>query len=118
MTRNRIVLCVFTLFARGGAGLAQAATGPARARLDAFATGLHSLTGHFSQTLTNVNGQTSKPSNGTLALEAPREFRWDTTTPYQQPIIAARGRVGMSERTYAGRGGEECVMTWRSRESP
>ena len=34
--------------------VAQAAAGPARARLDAFATGLHSLTGHFSQTLTDL----------------------------------------------------------------
>lgn len=76
-------------------GMAQAATGPARARLDAFATGLHSLTGHFSQTLTNVNGQDSKTSTGTLALEAPREFRWDTTAPYRQTIVADGGRVWM-----------------------
>ncbi len=95
MTRNRIVLCIFTLFALGVAGLAQAAAGPARARLDAFASGLHSLTGHFSQTLTNVNGQGSKTSSGTLALEAPREFRWDTTEPYKQTIVADGGRVWM-----------------------
>ena len=75
--------------------VAHAATGPARARLDAFATGLHALTGHFSQTLTNVNGQDSKTSTGTLALEAPREFRWDTTAPYQQTIVADGGRVWM-----------------------
>ena len=73
----------------------QAATGPARTRLDAFATGLHSLTGNFSQTLTNVNGQASKTSSGTLALEAPREFRWDTLTPYKQTIVADGGRVWM-----------------------
>lgn len=72
---------------------AHAATGPARARLDAFATGLHALTGHFSQTLTNPNGQASQTSSGTLALEAPREFRWDTLTPYQQTIVADGGRV-------------------------
>jgi outer membrane lipoprotein carrier protein len=75
--------------------VAHAATGPARARLDVFATGLHALTGHFSQTLTNVNGQDSKTSTGTLALEAPREFRWDTTAPYQQTIVADGGRVWM-----------------------
>ena len=74
---------------------AYAATGPARARLDAFATGLHSLTGHFSQTLTNANGQASKISFGTLALEAPREFRWDTLKPYKQTIVADGGRVWM-----------------------
>jgi outer membrane lipoprotein carrier protein len=74
-------------------GLAQAATGPARARLDAFATGLHSLTGHFTQTLTDVNGQDGKSSSGTLALEAPRQFRWDTLAPYKQTIVADGSRV-------------------------
>jgi len=75
------------------AGLAQAATGPARARLDAFAHGLHSLTGHFTQTLTNADGQPGQTSSGTLALEAPREFRWDTTAPYKQTIVADGSRV-------------------------
>lgn len=95
MTRNRTLFGISVLLVLGVVGLAQAATGPARARLDAFATGLHSLTGHFSQTLTNVNGQDSKTSTGTLALEAPREFRWDTTAPYQQTIVADGGRVWM-----------------------
>src|SRR6185312_11045847 len=36
MTRNHIILCIVALSALGVAGLAQAATGPARARLDAF----------------------------------------------------------------------------------
>jgi outer membrane lipoprotein carrier protein len=75
------------------AGLAQAATGPARARLDAFADGLHSLTGHFTQTLSNANGQPGQTSSGTLALEAPREFRWDTVAPYRQTIVADGSRV-------------------------
>ncbi|OOG64390.1 outer membrane lipoprotein carrier protein LolA [Rhodanobacter sp. B04] len=75
--------------------LAQAAVGPARAKLDAFATGLHSLTGHFTQTLTDINGQASKSSAGTLALEAPRQFRWDTLTPYKQTIVADGSRVWM-----------------------
>jgi outer membrane lipoprotein carrier protein len=75
--------------------VAQAATGPARARLDAFATGLHSLTGHFSQTLTDINGSTGKSSTGTLALQAPRQFRWDTLAPYKQTIVADGSRVWM-----------------------
>ncbi|MET4570420.1 outer membrane lipoprotein chaperone LolA [Rhodanobacter soli] len=75
--------------------VAQAAAGPARARLDAFATGLHSLTGHFSQTLTDLNGHTSKNSSGTLALQAPRQFRWDTLAPYKQTIVADGSRVWM-----------------------
>ncbi|HEX7815372.1 outer membrane lipoprotein chaperone LolA [Dyella sp.] len=72
---------------------AHAAAGNARARLDAFATNLHSLTGHFSQSLTDANGQPGKSSSGTLALEAPRQFRWETTAPYKQTIVADGSRV-------------------------
>jgi outer membrane lipoprotein carrier protein len=72
---------------------AMAATGPARTRLDAFATGLHALTGHFEQALTDINGQASKRSSGTLALLAPRQFRWDTLSPYKQTIVADGSRV-------------------------
>ncbi|HWU74910.1 MAG TPA: outer membrane lipoprotein chaperone LolA [Rhodanobacter sp.] len=74
---------------------AQAAVGPARARLNAFATGLHSLTGHFNQTLTDANGNASKTSAGTLAMLAPRQFRWETLTPYKQTIVADGGRIWM-----------------------
>lgn len=73
----------------------QAATGPARARLDAFAQNLHSLTGHFSQSLIDINGQGSKTSAGTLALQSPRQFRWETLTPYKQTIVADGSRVWM-----------------------
>jgi len=67
--------------------------GAARARLDAFAQNLHSLTGQFNQSLTDINGKSTKTSAGTLALEAPREFRWDTLTPYKQTIVADGSRV-------------------------
>jgi len=92
MKRLMLVLSTIVL-ALSLSAIAQAATGPARARLDAFATGLHSLTGHFSQSLTDINGQTKKTSSGTLALEAPRQFRWDTLAPYKQTIVADGSRV-------------------------
>ncbi|URX61433.1 outer membrane lipoprotein chaperone LolA [Luteibacter anthropi] len=69
------------------------AAGPARDRLDAFAKGLHSITGRFSQTLSNANGDAGKTSTGTLALQAPRQFRWETTAPYKQTIVADGSRV-------------------------
>ncbi|KAF1003237.1 MAG: Outer-membrane lipoprotein carrier protein [Luteibacter sp.] len=69
------------------------AAGPARERLDAFAKGLHSLTGRFSQTLSNANGDAGKTSTGTLALQAPRQFRWETLAPYKQTIVADGSRV-------------------------
>jgi outer membrane lipoprotein carrier protein len=91
---HRLAFALFTAALLVGAGTCAAAD-TARARLDAFATGLHSLTGNFQQTLTDINGSASKVSAGTLALEAPRQFRWNTTTPYQQTIVADGSRVWM-----------------------
>ena len=90
---NRLVLIFLASLAFSLASLAHAATGPARQRLDAFATDLHSLKGHFTQTLTDASGQGAKTSSGTLALEAPRQFRWDTLEPYKQTIVADGSRV-------------------------
>ena len=60
----------------------------ARARLDAFAKGVTSLSGAFEQQVFDPNGTPGKKTAGTLALEAPRQFRWEVTTPYQQQIVA------------------------------
>jgi len=89
---KRLLLLATATFALSLSGLAMAA-GPARTRLDAFATGLHSLSGKFSQTLKDANGNAGKPSTGTLALEAPRQFRWETLTPSKQTIVADGSRV-------------------------
>ena len=94
MKRFKLAITAVVLMLSLGTA-AQAATGAARARLDAFASGLHSLTGHFTQSLTDINGQTTKTSSGTLALEAPRQFRWDTLAPYKQTIVADGSRVWM-----------------------
>ena len=91
---KRLIL-VAAAFLLSVAGTAQAATGAARARLDAFATGLHSLTGSFTQTLVDPNGNAGKTSTGSLGLEAPRQFRWETTAPYKQTIVADGSRVWM-----------------------
>jgi outer membrane lipoprotein carrier protein len=90
---NRPVLIFLATLALSLAGLTHATTGPGRQRLDAFATDLHSLKGHFTQTLTDASGQGAKTSSGTLALEAPRQFRWDTLEPYKQTIVADGSRV-------------------------
>lgn len=94
MKRFKLAITAVVLMLSLGTA-AQAATGAARARLDTFASGLHSLTGHFTQSLTDINGQTTKTSSGTLALEAPRQFRWDTLAPYKQTIVADGSRVWM-----------------------
>lgn len=90
---NRLVVIFLATLALFPAAMVHATAGPARQRLDAFATNLHSLKGHFSQTLTDASGQGAKTSSGTLALEAPRQFRWDTLEPYKQTIVADGSRV-------------------------
>lgn len=84
-----IVLAVF-------AGAAFGATG-ARARLDAFAHGLHSLRGDFTQTVYDPHGNIVGSSRGMLALEAPRLFRWQVTDPYRQLIVADGKKVWVYE---------------------
>ena len=65
----------------------------ARARLQAFSTDLHSLDGAFEQSVTGAKGSRGEPSKGTLALKAPRQFRWQTTSPFEQTIVADGTRV-------------------------
>lgn len=78
------------------AATAYAATG-ARARLDEFANGLHSLRGDFTQTVYDAHGNITGASHGLLALEAPRLFRWEVTDPYQQLIVADGKKVWVYE---------------------
>ncbi|HJR14463.1 MAG TPA: outer membrane lipoprotein chaperone LolA [Rhodanobacteraceae bacterium] len=73
-----------------------AATG-GRARLDAFANGLRSLAGNFSQTVYDAHGNITGSSHGLLALQAPRLFRWQVTDPYQQLIVADGKKVWVYE---------------------
>ncbi|TAN04436.1 MAG: outer membrane lipoprotein chaperone LolA [Rhodanobacteraceae bacterium] len=90
--RKLILLLTLSLFAVS----AFAATG-ARARLDAFAHGLHSLRGDFSQTVYDSHGNIAGSSHGMLALQAPRLFRWQVTDPYQQLIVADGHKVWVYE---------------------
>lgn len=65
----------------------------ARARLDAFAKGIVSISADFNQQVFDSNGSAGKASTGTLALKAPRQFRWDVAKPYQQLIVADGEKV-------------------------
>lgn len=69
----------------------------ARARMEAFSRGLNSVTAQFAQTVTDANGRRGDESRGTLALEAPRQFRWETRQPYEQVIVADGARVWIYE---------------------
>ncbi len=65
----------------------------ARSRLDAFAKDLHAVSATFEQQVFDVERGKGKTTQGTLALRAPRQFRWDTTAPYKQLIVADGEKV-------------------------
>ena len=69
----------------------------ARSRMEAFSKDLESVTADFSQTVTDANGERGDESRGTMALEAPRQFRWETKQPYEQTIVADGARVWVYE---------------------
>jgi outer membrane lipoprotein carrier protein len=75
-----------------GSSTASAADG-ARARLDAFSKDLKSISANFEQHVLDLNGGAGKTSRGTLALKAPRQFRWETIAPYKQTIVADGDKV-------------------------
>lgn len=69
----------------------------ARARMQSFSGGLHAVSADFTQSVTDANGRRGEESRGTLALQAPRDFRWETMSPYQQTIVADGTRVWIYE---------------------
>lgn len=85
----KILALTILLFASIGAEAAD----NARARLDSFAKDLRAVAANFEQQVSNANGGPGKTSRGTLALKAPRQFRWETTTPYKQLIVADGEKV-------------------------
>jgi outer membrane lipoprotein carrier protein len=88
----RLFLLAFTLFATTAS-----AADAARARMQAFSKDLKSITADFSQSVTDSDGRRSEASRGTMALKAPRQFRWETKEPYQQTIVADGQRVWVYE---------------------
>jgi outer membrane lipoprotein carrier protein len=74
-----------------------AAADTARSRMEAFSKDLKSVTADFTQTVTDANGGRGDASRGTMALEAPRQFRWVTKAPYEQTIVADGTRVWIYE---------------------
>ena len=93
------------------AGQARAADS-ARARLDVFSKGMSSVSANFEQQVSDANGGKAKTSRGTLALKAPRLFRWDTSAPYKQLIVADGEKVwiydpDLEQVTVRAQGSEE-----------
>ena len=67
---------------------ALAHAGPARDRLESFAKNLDAVRGDFVQQVYDVEGRLDETSRGSLALQAPRLFRWSYEAPYPQLIVA------------------------------
>ncbi len=84
----------------------------ARSRLEAFSNGIRIISAHFEQSVIGAKGNRGETSSGTLALKAPRQFRWQTTTPYEQLIVADGNRVwiydpDLEQVSVRGQGAEE-----------
>lgn len=81
LNRTCLALC---LFATASVAMAD----EARQSLDRFAKGLTALEGRFEQRVFNTDGSLREEADGTVALKAPRQFRWQYETPYEQIIVA------------------------------
>lgn len=76
---------------------ASTAAAGARDDLNAFTKGLKGLDGRFSQQVFDPKGKVKERSTGTVALSAPRLFRWQYATPYPQVIVADGKHVWVHE---------------------
>jgi len=106
MPAFRIVLALVSLL------FAASATAGARDSLAAFTKNLKGLDGQFSQQVFDANGKRKESSSGRVALSAPRLFRWEYATPYEQLIVADGKKVwvydpDLSQVTVRPQGAEE-----------
>ncbi|KAF1690642.1 outer membrane lipoprotein chaperone LolA [Pseudoxanthomonas koreensis] len=69
----------------------------ARDELVRFTSGLKGLEGSFSQQVFDANGRAKESSTGTVAVSAPRLFRWEYLKPFAQLIVADGQKVWIYE---------------------
>ncbi len=77
----RILAVLLTLLA--GPALADSL-----ATLEHFYSGTRTLSGRFTQTVSDANGTVTEESQGQFAIQRPGRFRWDYQAPYEQTIVA------------------------------
>jgi outer membrane lipoprotein carrier protein len=87
LMRGRLAITIL-LFAAAHADAADIA----RSKLDAFAKNISSISADFEQQVYTGKSK-GKLSQGTLALKAPRQFRWDVSKPFKQLIVADGEKV-------------------------
>lgn len=56
--------------------------------VDRFTDGLAGLDGRFEQEVLGVDGELKERSSGTIALQVPRQLRWEYLEPFPQTIVA------------------------------
>lgn len=76
---------------------ASAAHAGGRERLTEFTAGLKGLDGRFSQQVYDPRGKLKESASGSVALSAPRLFRWEYSRPYPQLIVADGRHVWVYE---------------------
>jgi outer membrane lipoprotein carrier protein len=74
--------------------------------------GLKGLDGHFEQKVFEASGRLKEDSTGSVALSAPRLFRWEYLKPHPQVIVADGDHVwvydpDLEQVTVKNQGGEE-----------
>jgi outer membrane lipoprotein carrier protein len=69
----------------------------ARDDLNDFVRGLKGLDGRFTQQVYDPKGKLKETASGTVALSAPRLFRWEYAKPYPQLIVADGKHVWVYE---------------------
>lgn len=89
MIRMRHLLAALALLST----VAGSAFAGPRDDLATFSSGLKGLDGRFEQRLYDLDGRLKETSTGRVALSAPRLFRWEYTTPYEQLIVADGEKV-------------------------
>ena len=77
--------------------LAGQAVAGARAELASFTSGLKGLEGRFSQQVFDASGRARESSSGTVAVAAPRLFRWEYLKPFEQVIVADGSQLWVYE---------------------
>jgi len=92
-TRMMRSILIFLLLLLLTTSLSVIAADGARAKLDAFSKGLNAVSADFEQHVADPKGGAGRSSKGTLALKAPRQFRWEVTAPYKQLIVADGEKV-------------------------
>ncbi len=70
----------------------------ARDELNSFTKDLKGLDGQFSQQVIDSKGKVKETTTGTVALSAPRQFRWEYIKPHEQLIIADGKTVWVYEK--------------------